>query len=207
LQKYQSEIRTEAQARGITHLLHFTPLENLASILEIGMVSQKALAEDAADGIITDRQRWDGYPDHICFSVHGINDEMFQLKKRDHPNWAMIAVDISVIWEQSCRFCWRNAATNEIRHTRGFIGGPWAFLKMFDDEPMSVTDPRSRRQVLELKECWPTDHQAEVQVKDTVAIEKIVEIGVPSERHKGWVEALMKKRDRNIAVAVIDSIR
>ena len=207
MQKYQSEIRTEAQARSISHLFHFTPFENLTSILNIGMVSQKALAEDVTDGIITDPKQWDNYPDHICFSVHGINDEMFRLKKRNHPNWAVIAVDISVIWEQSCRFCWRNAASNEIRQTHGFIGGPWAFSKMFDDEPMSAIDSRSRRQVLDLQECCPTDPQAEVQVKDKVAIEKVVEIVVVSEGHKARIEAIKESRDRHIPVTVIDWIK
>ena len=78
-----------------------------------------------------------------------------------------------MLWTHRCRFFWVNAASSKIVNHSGFIGGPWAFEKMFDDCAVSVVDQRSFRGVNQMPDNVPTMNDAEVQVLDPIAPELI----------------------------------
>lgn len=163
-------IRNAARRRGVTSLYHFTPSANLESILANGLVSRQILDDHQAAYMYTDGWRNDGQLGAVSLSIHGINDAMFAQKVRNSRcSWAVIEVDASVLWTHRCRFCWVNAASSEIVSHSGFIGGPWAFEKMFDDCAVSVVDQRSFRHVNQTPDNVPTMNDAEVQVLDPIA--------------------------------------
>lgn len=179
VEKYRQDIRQRAAARGVEYLLHFTPSENIASILAHGLHSRHSLLEAGVAFLATDAHRMDGRPESISLSVRGINADMLRAKRQDHDGWVIVAINASILWTHSCRFCWRNAAKKEVADTRGFLGGPWGFERMFA-EPHSGLD----RAALGRQSCEPTDPSAEVQVFDPIAPELFLALVVEREAHR-----------------------
>lgn len=192
MQRYQHDIRREVAWRGITKLYHFTPAANAQSILRNGLVSRDILLENDVDFFATDVMRLDDQLDAVSLSIHSINESMFDAKKRvSECEWLILEFDASILWTHTCRFCWKNAASSEIRQHNGFMGGPWAFAKMFEDLPIGLSNDRSYRRAFKRAACEPTDNAAEVQVFTPIEPDLIVDVTVRNQGVKNEVEALM----------------
>lgn len=114
---------------------------------------------------------------------------MFKAKQREQGgDWVILEIDASVLWTHKCRFCWTNAAASEITRHRGFLGGPWAFERMFADRHVGHG---SFRETIRLADFLPTDEQAEVQVFDPIEPRLIVDITVKNQGVKERVESIM----------------
>lgn len=166
-----AKIRASALEREIPHLLHFTPTENLASIAAYGIHPRRTLQglayRPSAEGHL------DGRNDAISVSVTHLNTWMFASKRKSSRvrDWTVLMLAPSILWSHSCRFCWTNAASNEIAQKK-FLGGPWAFDEMFR---------RSTPESYSLPEACPTHSDAEVQILEP--IEPTLIIGVVVDRH------------------------
>ena len=197
MERYQQEIKQEAQGRSIAELFHFTPIGNLRSILFNGLASRNVLHENGIAFLSTDRLRLDGHLDGISVSIHSINESMFAAMRREYRyEWVIFGLRASILWTHPCRFCWSNAATKEIRNHSGSIGGPWAFRKMFDDRPVSLTDERSLRSVCLRGDFEPTDNAAEVQVLNSIHPDLILGVIVRNQEVKAELEDLIREIDR-----------
>lgn len=185
-------IRSEALQRSIKSLYHFTPLPNLESILVSGLLSRRILDQNQMKYFCTDDWRNDGQPDAVSFSIHEINGSMFS-KKLDSSDfsWAILEIDASVLWTHDCRFCWKNASSAEIVDHTGYIGGPWAFRKMFDDRPVNVLNQQSFRKFYRRSQNKPTRNDAEVQVLETVSPQLIRDVTVARESHRETAKLAM----------------
>lgn len=207
LQRYQFEIQGEAMRRGVSQLFHFTVAGNVKSILSHGLASRVALEEQGIPFIATDRMRLDDCLDGASLSIHSINQSMFAAKNRTYrEEWVILAFDASILWTHPCRFCWVNAASREIRRHSGFLGGPWAFRKMFEDRPISLTDRTSARNAWSRDDFEPTNNDAEVQVLSPIAPELILGGVVRNKEVKGALEELMEEIDRVKPVIVNEDI-
>lgn len=194
MHEFQREIRRQAAMREITRLYHFTPARNARSILCNGLASRNVLASHDIEFFASDTMRLDEMLDAVSVSIHSINSRMFAAKKREYrDDWLILELDASILWTHSCRFCRTNAAASEIRKHRGFLGGPWAFAKMFEDRPVSQTDDTSIRSKLQRAPFHPTDESAEVQVLDPIGPELIIDVTVRNQRVKGELESVMKE--------------
>lgn len=119
---------------------------------------------------------------------------MFKAKQHEQGgDWVILEIDASVLWTHKCRFCWTNAAASEITRHRGFLGGPWAFERMFADKQVSIADNGSYRERNRFSDFLPTDEQAEVQVLDAIEPRLIVDVTVKDHWVKENLEALMKQ--------------
>lgn len=194
VQEYREEIRQMAAERGVSRLYHFTRAENARSILSHGLVSRDVLLHNGVEFIPTDSMRGDGRLDALSLSIHWINSAMFDKKKREiGGEWLILEIDASLIWTHSCRFCWANAASSEMRrYDRNFLGGPWAFKRMFDDRPVSLADGRSYRDVLQRADNRPTDEAAEVQVLERIDPDLIIDVTVRNQFGKDWLAEVMQ---------------
>lgn len=202
-----SKIRNAVRCRGITSLYHFTPLANIESILVNGLVSRHILDQSRALYIYTDDWRNDGQLDAVSLSFHDINLSMFSTKQRgSRCAWAILEIDASVLWTHPCRFCWVNAASSEIVNHYGFIGGPWAFEKMFADCPVSGVDPRSFRAVYNRSIKLPTMNDAEVQILAPITPDLIRMIMVASVSDQAVAEEAMKAAGKGFPIAVVPDL-
>ena len=197
------KIRQEAITRGVSLLFHFTPASNIESILEYGLLSREVLAQHNAPFFPTDSWRNDGRLGAVSLSVHSINEGMFARKKWElNTEWMILAIDASILWTLPCRFCWDNAAATAIVAHTGFLGGPWAFGRMFEDQPVSRMDPGSLRQAQGRQDCQPTQNAAEVQVLSPIDPDLILGVAVRNGGVKAALEDTMGRLKRVRPVVV-----
>lgn len=133
MERYRAEIRKEALRRDLPGLLHFTRIENLASIIDHGIVSRRALDDAGHPYHASDQYRFDGKPEAVSISVSHPNYAMFEAKQRTLPStdWVVLLLDLAIVWELPCRFCRRNAASKSMAEARGAQAGVWTFRSMF----------------------------------------------------------------------------
>lgn len=177
-----AKIRTRVLERGIRHLLHFTPTENLANIAACGIQPRRTLQgltyRPSAEG------RLDGRSDAISVSVTRLNTRMFASKRKSSRvrDWTVLMLSPSILWTHSCRFCWTNAASNEIAQ-KGFLEGPWAFDEMFR---------RSTPESHSLPDAYPTHTDAEVQVLESIAPTLIIGVVVDRDYKVGPTRCVLE---------------
>lgn len=204
---YRDEVQREVTSRGISQLFHFTPSRNASSILKDGLLSRRILEARGIQYLATDSMRLDDHLDAVSVSVHSINERMFAAKRREHAiEWLIFVFEASILWTHACRFCWVNAARNEIRNHRGFIGGPWAFQKMFEDQPGAAADSKSERETRGRSESEPTDNAAEVQILEPVDPDLIVGVLAPTIDLKRQLENFMPTINRVRPVKVREEL-
>ena len=166
-------IRRQVEERGIPYLVHFTPISNLASILEHGLKSRNALI--GRKYTFTDEVRADGWLDWISLSVSFPNYRMFYSKRNslDYVDgWAILLIRREALWELDCKFILTNAASYQIRM---FRDDKWSSVEAFEDM-FDYVEHRGN-----IPDYFTTDPQAEVMIKNEVPRDFIDMIVV--ERH------------------------
>jgi ssDNA thymidine ADP-ribosyltransferase, DarT len=102
--------------RNITRVVHFTPLVNLPSIAQLGLVPRGQLELLGIPFAKPDQQRLDGLLNHSCLSVGWHNSFMFHVKTGGNARgWALIEFSPSVLATRGCTFFPFNAASSEAR--------------------------------------------------------------------------------------------
>jgi hypothetical protein len=166
------EIRNFSNALGIQYLLHFTRADNLALIMQHGIVPVALTADKGIEAFTNDCSRFDYQPEATCISIGFPNHRMFyKFRNADETSeWAVLAIKPAVLWTKPCAFCQRNAADAlvtaipiEERMTAA------AFSAMYQE----VEGERSRKEQ-KLKAFDPTHDQAEVLVFDVIEPNLIV---------------------------------
>lgn len=170
-------VRAAAQERGISRICHFTPSRNLAHIArgQIGILSTKKLEEqERRDFNPTDLARLDGYKTHISCSVEFPNAWYFSKaaeKDRLFTDWVVLAIEPNYLWDDETLFCPYNAAK---RYGAGVRADLQGFESMFAPAVGGYSRTPRRAQ------CCPTDEQAEVLVKDVIALKHVQSVIVHS---------------------------
>lgn len=176
------EIRSEAEARGISRLAHFTPLRNLVHIAtdDEGLRSTLSLESDERAAFNQqDLERLDGFPDHISCAIQYPNAYYFRKKKKNargieriFPNWVCLLIEPHHLWQETTLLCPHNAAGwNGI----DVAAGVEHFKSMFAPEVEAPQATWKRGQQLS---CCPTDAQAEVLVHRRVPLDDIQAVAV-----------------------------
>lgn len=203
MSQFSKRIQAVAQARNITSLLHFTPARNAQSIFEIGFLSRKSLDLHEIDHVYTDGWRNDGAMDGISFSIEGINEPMFASKiKQSAIPWVIFRVDAQVLWTHRCLFCWTNAASSEVAGYRGPLDTSGAFERMFEDRPLSSSDPRMCRTVHAVPDERPTLLDAEVQVLEPISQSLITGVFIEGPDHEQILREWFDATGRSIPITV-----
>ncbi|WP_313375061.1 DarT ssDNA thymidine ADP-ribosyltransferase family protein [Pantoea sp. CTOTU50773] len=157
--------------REITQLIHFTRVENLASIINHGIIPvDSAIAAKLAPAV-NDLDRLDGYRNASCISISLTNHRMFWKYRQENPtvDWVVLGIRPSVLWEKNCAFCRHNAADGRITSQQlQQLTTVESLIGMFDE--IDGVTPRSEQRLLPHD---TTDSQAEVLVFDTIEPEYI----------------------------------
>ena len=166
---YAKQIKQLAERRNIEFLVHFTHINNVASILEHGIMPRletewlnQSLEE--REFVFPDDVRADG-KNASCLSIMFPNNEMLWHKRQKYPDehWVFLLLKPDVLWECDCAFYPTNAASTGVRQqpVENFKTAT-AFEAMFAD--LVVKETRNGRQEIpriELNHYLPTDVQAE----------------------------------------------
>jgi hypothetical protein len=191
----RSKIKRIATARGITRLRHFTPYQNLESILTHGLINRRFLEENdqGIDTVGTDVRRLDGFKNTISTTIEAINHAMLAKKiKEGRGDWAILSLEPDILWTQTCRFCWDNAASNAVKRYR-YLNDAKHFEAMYEDRDFLGGSWREHRG---LHDSRPTEPGAEVMVFDHIAPEKIMSITVQNYACKTHLERRMANNDQ-----------
>jgi hypothetical protein len=200
------QIRNYAQSRGITELVHFTRIENLASILQRGLIPRADLEHDHHIGaVFNDGLRLEKRRSYSCMSITHLNFQMFHKYSKLSPEaeWCIISFDVSVMWRHECLFCATNAATAGAIAVSESLG--WSkdgLERLFDRTANTVHGPVERERLMPggLPANRTSHPQAEVLVRGRIDTEFIRTIAV-----KHWLElphAKDQSRGKDIPVIV-----
>ncbi|WP_411840114.1 DarT ssDNA thymidine ADP-ribosyltransferase family protein [Paracoccus sp. ME4] len=160
-----NRLRDLMHRRGVNALLHFTPAENLASILEHGLHPRQALDDADHPYVYTDERRGDGFLDAISLSVCYYNYPMLRRLRRDAPRqkWAILGLHPELLIGADLRFCASNAASGHYRRTMRQFRGLRDFEDMFRDRcPFGFHRGEGYRDTFGYPDNMPTDPQAEI---------------------------------------------
>jgi hypothetical protein len=142
--------------RQIRGLVHFTPLQNLESILRFGLAPRSTLEAMQQAGktsfTYTDKYRLDG-KECTCLSVCFPNGDMFYRKQRFHTDWKWVVIILEVediVCHPETTFSVDNAARGGV-HT---FSGPDGIRDLYGTCPQHWKCPPNR--------------QAEVRVPRTI---------------------------------------
>jgi hypothetical protein len=153
-------IRTAVAEHGIAAIYHFTRIENVPSILALGLLPR---ARVPATAIVSDLKRLDMRRDAVCVSITHPNTRMFFAKRQPtgDARWAVLELAPAILWELPCLFFTRNAATAGAACTPDCdLQTSFAMAAMFR---------RNSPAAMRLPACLPTNPQAEVLVRGAIA--------------------------------------
>lgn len=162
------------EERKINWLLHFTQATNLPSIFQYGILPKSELLKNDIPADTNDDYRYDDCEDAICTSIEFPNYKMFWGLRQDDPDvdWAVLLLNSQILLDFECAFCTTNAGSAmSFNIPLKKRMGEKAFLKLFDEIPHKP----SRRE-LGLRNCYPTDPQAEVLVFGRIPIDYIATV-------------------------------
>ena len=184
-EKERSLIADFLEKRGIPSIFHFTPIENLASILERGISSKQKLMDQDITFKTTDDLRLDGLASGICFSISNPNLGLLRQKRSLAQN-SMAVLECATHTILSFPFIAfpGNAAsstfagdkTENFHRYIGIEGLKNLFLNQ---------DIRTKNRIA-LHE--PTDNQSEIIFLKTISHDRILKIHIPNE-----VDATLQK--------------
>lgn len=157
--------------RCIRELVHFTRAENLASILKNGIQSVTRINDNGICAVVNDTERRDRKLEGISTSISCPNHLMFYKYRKLNPSidWVIILISPKILASKKCGFYRLNAAHHKMVNLDiADISTPEALEGMF------CGDDSARPSYL--RDCDPTDVQAEVMVFDTISPAEIVGI-------------------------------
>lgn len=194
-----SQIIAFLRERSVRHLVHFTHIDNLTSIVKQGILPRSSVKEK---GIVSDGMRLDGNEEYGCFSLTYPNYLMLYQKRKKSPGQyiiLMIAIEaLSEIKEEDILFFPGNAARSDLRGKGGH--GKTAIEAMFADIIFSRDRILIRREEQRLESQYTTDPQAEVQVKSIIPAKYIRTIYVEDNEMKNRAKSLVSGAEIMIEV-------
>lgn len=178
-------------SKGVSELCHFTPIDNLESILNNGLYPREYIEENLPNAIWTDESRAEGMKNGVCLSVSFPNNKMFYKKRKEREDikeWAVIVLDArKVILNHDCAFFPTNAAFSAYRNSpvSDFMHSG-AFFSLFEDEVETCNGIVKREEGL--ADEYPTDVQAEVVVFEHIPPDAIIGCQLQSYKHLKFFE-------------------
>ena len=182
--------------RGIQYLIHFTPIDNLNSIFEKGIVPRSYLDEND-DIVVTDIVRLDDCLDCSCFSLSFPNYQMLY-RKRDETGrkFAILLIDISALLNPNVNRAYYlpvNAAYNELQQNIKSYYQLQDAINMFADT-LEYKGVVYHRDKLDIPKEYTTSPQAEVMIEGIVPTPYIRAVIFPDQMTKSAAEAMVRQR-------------
>jgi len=171
-----AQIRQFVEQRKISHLVHFTRLENLANILKNGLVGRDELDSREQPYVFNDKLRLDHIANSICLSVSFPNYKMFYSYRCQDQNadWVVIRLKPNILWSKTAIFCVRNAAERNIaQQSKNQRLSFQAFENMFENQ-----DGYPTRELTQIPSYYPTNPQAEILIVESIDPTFIVDVVV-----------------------------
>lgn len=194
-------IRAEVRRRKISLLLHSTHLyRNLPQILTDGFVFTvrdliRTYGEEKAARFLHDPARYEQFTvgrDYLNGALSVPNYELLYRRSKANwkAEWVHLSLDISCLWEESTRFCAVSAAAERGKHIRSGVEGlSTLFAGQIENSKRSG-----------LPKHIPTHPQAEVLIRGSLPLNKVIRIYTADEAARQEVERLAALHARTIPI-------
>lgn len=163
--------------RGINHLVHFTNIKNLHSILTYGLIPVSEQSSSNIESFHNDLDRLDQRLNCTSLSIDFPNYKVFYKKRMENQRerWVVVAIDINILFsnKNTAYFCCTNAASGSITCIDENLCTSNAFEKMFADRVEDRYGDTVDRKLLNLSNNFTTNPQAEVLISNTISTEFI----------------------------------
>lgn len=181
----------ELLKRDIKHLCHFTPLQNVPSILKHGLLPRSSLGKIIPKPLLNDNERWEQQLGASCLSISFPNYKMFFGCRERHKDrqWAVLLISTDVLTTNVCGFYFSNASRSCFERVR-----PQLYQTMEAFRGLFAASVETGIRSSNIPSFYTTDPQAEVLIFGGIAPETILSIQVPT-LHE--VEKLTKLRIHN----------
>jgi hypothetical protein len=169
-------LRREAGRLGILHLIHFTQVTNVKSILVNGLFPRQKLENGDFSFTPNDERRLDNMRNTSSLSISFPNYKMFFKYRELDPSkhWVVLLLGSEILWQFRCFFFRNNAASSTMRSTVRFRKEDVEeFARLF-----AVLDGEPSREMTGIPDYYTTDPQAEVLVAERIPPSKIKAIVV-----------------------------
>lgn len=160
--------------------MHFTRIENLPSVARRGLVPRAQIDLGIVRGVTNDAQRLDRRKGYNCLSVSFPNASMFYRFQRANTaaDWVILAITPKILSTHDVLFCWRNAASSEIAsRSDDELSTLESFEGIFQDR---AGYPSRKKQ--KLRDCDPTNVQAEILVRGVIAPKHFMGVYFPNKK-------------------------
>ena len=176
--------------RGIDCFIHVTPIENLESILEHGILPVAECERRNIDvGYIPDLKRLDGNREATCFSVQDPNFDHFK-RIQDTGGAAVLIVSVDLILDFSCSFYPHNASKSEYKYPpKGWNRKTWQQRSEWFEEMFTDDGSRKMRDGSPFPTNWTTDMDAEVQAFGNIPTDYIDKVAIDNVEHLKFFQA------------------
>lgn len=187
-----------SQQRGITTLIHFTPLSNVASILRFGLIPREYLKYRtvalALAPVFSDAIRSDGREHSNCISVTFPNYRMLYSKwSRRKEQFAVLELSVEAMFRHACYFSDTNAARPNAKIEKGIAGA----RQMFGQEAL--------RSQLNLPKNYTTDPESEILNESVVPPSWVHRVLVQDQKDQIWLESRLRKQGvRGVSCVEVD---
>lgn len=195
------ECLTYLNSRGVTHLVHFTHIDNIPRIIKEG-IRPRSLQEP--QGIWSDDQRLDGNIDYSCFSFTYPNYRMLYKKNKAgdkaYHQYVVLLIDLSVLGllpTDKVMYFQNNAASALSKKTQD-KNGINALKLMFANEVTSNEGILIKRAEQKITDEYTTDPQAEIQINAIIPAHYIKGIVTQDESANKWLRAIVPNEEISI---------
>ena len=189
------QLKTVIQQRGISRLVHFTPLNNLFSIIEMQAVVARdrvlRIAKERADQFLldyvnfNDSVRLDGRTSYINLSIEHPNTTLFSRFRERYTIcdvWCVLQLVPQCLGLPGALYCVGNAASSRVRSC-GTGATIDHLLALFADKVVTGNQYGQRTLTrVNLAACYPTDPQAEVLVPGEIDLSLVKSVAFEDEQ-------------------------
>ena len=152
--------------RQVAHLVHFTPTDNLQSIMRYGILPRSEIENRGIIAKTPDATRYDYQKDYSSFSVSFPNYLMFYNKRKNTDyDYVVLLVDPGIILDvplDSISYLPHNAASRFTGNAREYVGEK-AVKDLFRN--IIIDGNAFDREVLGIPPSYTTNPQAEVFIR------------------------------------------
>ncbi|NMA48976.1 MAG: DUF4433 domain-containing protein [Tissierellia bacterium] len=205
----RERVREILNKRGIRHLVHFTRLENLSSILSNGLIPVSIQKNMGIESFKNDCDRLDNQLNCTSCSVEFPNYKLFYKFRCQYPSssWVILLLSTDVLLSEDniAYYCQSNAASllPKIRNIRGLLTHI-SFEEMFRGVITTKDNRIINRNDLDISDSLTTDPQAEILISDIISTNHIKEVCFKSQEE---MKEFINKSGRKIINKFDCSIR
>lgn len=151
--------------RNITTLIHVTDRDNIKSIMTHGLLPNCELERRGIEYFRPDKNRYDGYPNHLSLSISSRNNFLIEKYKEEkriiEPQTIQVDSSVLVLYKDNRLYCDRNASASSCRKGSTIDDLEACFANSLEYATTN-NDFSYNRKELGLPENIPTDPQAEI---------------------------------------------